>query len=254
MSSALQARYHRLVGRVSWLWLQVWLLTLLTVVQLVVFQVVVPPWQHFDEPAHFRYAWSLVNLVPAQQAAVFTPLDPVMVRETLGSMVENAFYRELTAPNYLRTHGLDTLGHSQSVEFRMYYDWVGWPLRIFRQADITTQLLAGRAVTSIFLLIVVWSSMGLMRSLTRSPAGGLLVLLAGLAVMSMGALVHLVTLPVEWDASFRRALPILEQGRYISPNDMDGARKILTAAALTYVAASLGGLLNIWRWIMLMRR
>ncbi len=80
------------------------------------------------------------------------------------------------------------------------------------------------------------------------------MLLAGLAVMSMGALVHLVTLPVEWDASFRRALPILEQGRYISPNDMDGARKILTAAALTYVAASLGGLLNVWRWIMLMRR
>ena len=167
MFSALQSRYNRLVGRVSWLWLQVWLLTLLAVVQLVVFQVVVPPWQHFDEPAHFRHAWSLVNLVPTQQAAVFTPLDPVMVRETLGSMVENAFYRELTAPNYLRTHGLDTLGHSQSVEFRMYYDWVGWPLRIFQQADITTQLLAGRAVTGIFLLIVVWSSIGLMRSLTR---------------------------------------------------------------------------------------
>ena len=90
--------------------------------------------------------------------------------------------------------------------------------------------------------------------LTRSPAGGLLVLLAGLAVMSMEALVHLVTLPVEWDASFRRALPILEQGHYIAPKDMEGARTILTAAALTYVAASLGGLLNIWRWIMLMRR
>ena len=90
--------------------------------------------------------------------------------------------------------------------------------------------------------------------LTRSPAGGLLVLLAGLAVMSLGALVHLVTLPVEWDASFRRALPTLEQGQYLPPKDMEGARKILTAAALTYVAASLGGLLNIWRWIMLMRR
>ena len=90
--------------------------------------------------------------------------------------------------------------------------------------------------------------------LTRSPAGGLLVFLAGLGVMSIGALVHLVTLPVEWDASFRRALPVLEQGNYISPRDMEGARKILTAAALTYVAASLGGLLNIWRWIMIMRR
>ena len=90
--------------------------------------------------------------------------------------------------------------------------------------------------------------------LTRSPAGGLLVFLAGFGVMSIGALVHLVTLPVEWDASFRRALPVLEQGHYISPADMKGSRKILTAAALTYVAASLGGLLNIWRWIMVMRR
>lgn len=94
----------------------------------------------------------------------------------------------------------------------------------------------------------------LVAGLTRSPAGGVLVLLAGLAVMSVGALVHLVTLPVEWDASFRRALPVLEQGRYISSTDMEGARKILTAAALTYVAASLGGLLNVWRWIMIMRR
>lgn len=94
----------------------------------------------------------------------------------------------------------------------------------------------------------------LMAGLTRSPAGGVLVFMAGLAVMSIGALVHLVTLPVEWDASFRRALPVLEEGHYISPADMVGAKKILTAAALTYVAASLGGLLNIWRWIMMMRR
>ncbi len=94
----------------------------------------------------------------------------------------------------------------------------------------------------------------LVAGLTRSPAGGVLVLLAGLAVMSVGALVHLVTLPVEWDASFRRALPILEQGGYLSPRDIEGARSILKAAALTYVAASLGGLLNIWRWIMILRR
>jgi Zn-dependent membrane protease YugP len=94
----------------------------------------------------------------------------------------------------------------------------------------------------------------IMAGLTLSPAGGILVFMAGLAVMSIGALVHLVTLPVEWDASFRRALPVLEQGNYLSPNDMDGARKILTAAALTYVAGSLVGLLNIWSWLRFMRR
>lgn len=101
---------------------------------------------------------------------------------------------------------------------------------------------------------LVMMGIPLVAGLTRSPAGGALVLLAGLAVMSVGALVHLVTLPVEWDASFRRALPILEQGHYLPPKDMEGARRILTAAALTYVAASLGGLLNIWRWIMILRR
>ncbi len=101
---------------------------------------------------------------------------------------------------------------------------------------------------------VVMIGIPIVAALTRSPAGGLLVFFAGLATMSIGALVHLITLPVEWDASFRRALPVLEQGHYISRDDLQGARRILTAAALTYVAASLGGLLNIWRWITLLRR
>ncbi len=101
---------------------------------------------------------------------------------------------------------------------------------------------------------VVMIGIPIMAALTRSPAGGLLVFLAGLATMSIGALVHLITLPVEWDASFRRALPVLEQGHYITRDDLQGARRILTAAALTYVAASLGGLLNIWRWITMLRR
>lgn len=101
---------------------------------------------------------------------------------------------------------------------------------------------------------VVMIGIPIVAALTRSPAGGLLVFLAGLAIMSIGALVHLITLPVEWDASFRRALPVLEQGHYITRDDLQGARRILTAAALTYVAASLGGLLNIWRWITLLRR
>lgn len=91
-------------------------------------------------------------------------------------------------------------------------------------------------------------------ALTRVPAAGLLVLLAGMATMGISTLVHLVTLPVEWDASFRRALPVLKEGGYISREDLQGARRILTAAALTYVAASLASLLNLWRWIALLRR
>ncbi|MGE0469163.1 MAG: zinc metallopeptidase [Nitrospira sp.] len=91
-------------------------------------------------------------------------------------------------------------------------------------------------------------------AVARSPAAGVVVMVAGLATMGISTLVHLVTLPVEWDASFRRALPVLRQGSYLSPEDERGARSILTAAALTYVAASLASLLNLWRWIALLRR
>lgn len=68
------------------------------------------------------------------------------------------------------------------------------------------------------------------------------------------ALVHLFTFSVEWDASLRRALSVIRQGNYLSPEDERGARDILTAAALTYVATSLASLLNLWRWIAFLRR
>jgi Zn-dependent membrane protease YugP len=89
---------------------------------------------------------------------------------------------------------------------------------------------------------------------TRLPQAGLLMLLAAVATMGLGTLVHLVTLPVEIDASFAKALPILENGNYLHNGDLPHARRILTAAALTYVAGSLASLLNLGRWLMVLRR
>ena len=102
--------------------------------------------------------------------------------------------------------------------------------------------------------VVVMMGIPIATALARTPLAGVLVLLAGMATMGISTLVHLVTLPVEWDASFRRALPVLRQGNYLSPEDEQGARRILTAAALTYLAASLASLLNLWRWIAFLRR
>lgn len=78
----------------------------------------------------------------------------------------------------------------------------------------------------------------------------------GIAVLSILAstLVHLITLPVEWDASFGKALPILKKGEYLNEQDMNAAHKILRAAALTYVAGSLASLLNVWRWLRYLKR
>jgi Zn-dependent membrane protease YugP len=90
--------------------------------------------------------------------------------------------------------------------------------------------------------------------ITRAPTSGFIMLFLGLATMSISSIMHLITLPVEFDASFRRALPVLQAGDYLDKQDMRHARKILLAAALTYVAQSLSGLFNIWRWITIFKR
>lgn len=89
--------------------------------------------------------------------------------------------------------------------------------------------------------------------LIRHPAGALIPMAAGVAIMSMSVVVHLTTLPTEFDASFGRALPILKAGRYVPEKDLPAARSILRAAAFTYVAAALMSIINIARWLRVLR-
>jgi len=89
--------------------------------------------------------------------------------------------------------------------------------------------------------------------ITRVPHLSLVMIGIVIISMSVAVIVHLVTLPVEWDASFGKALPILAQG-YIKEDELIAVNKVLRAAALTYVAASLAGVLNLWRWLALFRR
>ncbi len=90
--------------------------------------------------------------------------------------------------------------------------------------------------------------------LTRVPAAGLLMFLGGLLTLGSAVVVHLLTLPTEFDASFGRALPMLAQQEILNPVDQPHARRLLKAAALTYVSASLMSLLNIARWWAILRR
>jgi len=89
---------------------------------------------------------------------------------------------------------------------------------------------------------------------TRAPIAGILMLLGGFLVLGLSTLIHFVTLPMELDASFGRALPLLEKGGYLKAGDEPHARKLLTAAALTYLSVSLVSLLNIGRWWAILRR
>lgn len=73
--------------------------------------------------------------------------------------------------------------------------------------------------------------------MSAQSALGQPILLAGIALFSVMVLFQLVTLPVEFDAS-RRALLAIQDGGIVDARELVGAKKVLSAAALTYVAAA----------------
>ena len=74
----------------------------------------------------------------------------------------------------------------------------------------------------------------------------------GILAFSLSVIFSLVTLPVEFDAS-RRAVRMLQEGGYVTGEELTGVQKVLRAAALTYVAAAVSSLLNLLRLLIIAR-
>ncbi|MER3554943.1 MAG: Zn-dependent protease [Meiothermus sp.] len=74
----------------------------------------------------------------------------------------------------------------------------------------------------------------------------------GIWLFAAAALFQLITLPVEFDAS-NRALNILKKMNFLNQNEMGGARSVLTAAALTYVAALAASLAQILNYVAILQ-
>lgn len=90
--------------------------------------------------------------------------------------------------------------------------------------------------------------------LAHTPMVAVITFAAGFIAMGVPVIIHLSTLPVEFDASFKRALPLLKEGEYLSKKDQKTAKRILFACAMTYVAASLSSLFNLWKWLKALKR
>ena len=73
---------------------------------------------------------------------------------------------------------------------------------------------------------------------------GFYIIIVGLALYALTALFQLVTLPVEFNAS-HRALKVIDETGLLAGDEYKGARKVLTAAAMTYVAALATSLVNV---------
>ena len=123
------------------------------------------------------------------------------------------------------------------------YPALKWRTRLVRLLGPVEKLGAGVLMATPVIIAV-----------TRYPLAGLLTFAGGFLALGSGVVIHLFTLPTEFDASFKRALPLLEKHGLLFEKDAPHARKLLRAAAMTYVAASLMSLLNVARWWAILRR
>ena len=89
---------------------------------------------------------------------------------------------------------------------------------------------------------------------THLPSTAAIMLILGISLLLVPVAFHMMTLPVELDASFRRALPVLVNGEYIPKSAIPIVNRILFAAALTYLSTSMAGILNFYRWVSVLKR
>lgn len=79
-----------------------------------------------------------------------------------------------------------------------------------------------------------------------------LLLNVGILLFGGAVIFYLITLPVEFNAS-SRALALLRSGNVLTPQELSGAKKVLSAAALTYVASALTAMMSLLRLILISR-
>lgn len=113
----------------------------------------------------------------------------------------------------------------------------------------TRQRLAAFAHVTDKIAAVFFIAAPVLGLLARTPAAFLALVGVGIALLAVRVLMTLVTLPVEWDASFGKALPLLKEGRYVDDGDLPAIRGLLLAAAFTYLAGALIALVNLVRWL-----
>lgn len=187
------------------------------------------------ELAEHLLEWAGIDGVAVEATDLGDHYDPQSKAVRLAP--ENKDGRSLTAV----VTAAHEVGHA--VQDHMRYGPLAWRSRLVKSAMVTQKI----GVVAMLAIPVV-------AALTHAPGAGLLTFLAGLLMMATSIAAHLITLPVEFDASFGKALPMLQRGRFLPVSDLAPARRILLACALTYVAAALSSLLNVARWIAILRR
>ena len=148
---------------------QYWILGAILLAALVngmVFLFVVPPWQHYDEPTNFEYAWLLANRPGRPQPGDY---DASMRRQVAASMIAHGFWDRIgPTPDLDAAEDPVWIGISQIEDRPLAYWIAALPLRLLKTRSVTNQLYAGRFVSVLFYLLMVLSAWGILREVTQA--------------------------------------------------------------------------------------
>lgn len=155
----------RLTERASPDVLRFTLILAIALCQGLLYLVIVPPWQHYDEPTHYEYARLLADLGHLPRSG-----DEIqsLRREIAGSMLQYGFYAPpLAKPMLLTDDGQIWLGISELQHPPLYYLVASLPLGLVSALDVVTQLYVLRAVSLGLYLITIGIAYGIVRDLTE---------------------------------------------------------------------------------------
>lgn len=184
------------------------------------------------------------NLTGAQAAAMVIQMNrvnPVPIHSVSGNMNDHFDPSSNTINLSTLVYGQSTVtalcvaaheaGHA--VQYAQGYG----PMKLRRALVPMTQITTSLAWPMVIIGLIL-------------PVQYIAVVYAGIACYAVGLLFSLVTLPVEFDAS-RRALDTLKASGVVTEQEMAGAKKVLRAAAFTYVAATFTAMMNILRLLII---
>jgi hypothetical protein len=210
--------------------LKLLLLLLLALLQGILYIVIVPPWQHYDEPTHFEYAWLIANKGILPEAA---DIDPLMRREVLASMTRHDFFVG-PPPQWLNDAGQVWLGILELTHPPAYYAYLALGLSPFSFLDMTSQLYIARFMTVLLYL----GTVGFMYAITAelTPRRHMLRWLVPLTVVLIGPFANQMT-AVNNDAAsaFSLTLFLWMAVRLVRRNFSVGALLLLSFTALLAV-------------------
>jgi hypothetical protein len=178
---------ERFAGRAASDRARLTLVLLIALCQGVLYLCLQPPWQHYDEPTHFEYAWLVANHPGLPQLGT---VDQTVRRDIAASMIEHNFYRNMPTPALL-TNGPIEIGITELGHPPAYYLLVGLPLRLVAHIDITSQLYVARSVSVLLFVLTIAIAAGLMRDLT--PRGHVLGWAVPLTLALLPPFVDLMT-------------------------------------------------------------